>query len=192
MRTTLAIVAALALAASTALATAPITDEIRNTLSQIDAIPTQTQLNRVLGSDAETGLSSIARDGSIDIGVRLRAIHGLGKYCEAPCPVDDEAHLALTDLITQLRDDTSEPGFVLLRAAIETVGTMKVSSDEPLLAQLLDHPSRDIRTAVARALRDLCSSQANTPLRVRYVAEPTEQVKLAISEALRILQQCGQ
>ena len=42
-----------------------------------------------------------------------------------------------------------------------------------------------------RALRDLCNSSAVFPLRTRYTAETTDQVKLAISEALRILGQCG-
>ena len=79
---------------------------------------------------------------------------------------------------------------LLLRAAIETLGPMGVASDVGVLVPLLDHISRDIRAATARALRDLCNTQAITPLRVRYAKEQTDQVKLAISEALRILDQC--
>ena len=80
---------------------------------------------------------------------------------------------------------------------METLGTLDVPPDVSLddvglLVGLLDHASRDIRAATARALRDLCNSNAVVPLRMRYTVEPTEQVKLAISDALRILEQCGQ
>jgi len=191
MRTAIAALAC-TLAASLAFATGAITDDVRDTLSQIDAIPTKTQLDDVLGTDAKTGLSTIAKDLDEDTGVRVRAIHGLGKYCASPCDETDVVHASLTTLISETRNETLGEPVVLLRAAIETLGSLRVKDDAALLTGLLDHPSRDIRAATARALRDLCNNQASTALRVRYTAEPTEQVKLAISEALRILQQCGQ
>jgi hypothetical protein len=121
----------------------------------------------------------------------VRAIHGLGKYCTDPCNTGELAHESLRNLIDVSRNETVGEPVVLLRAAIETIGALRVAGDSTVLIPLLDHPSRDIRAATARALRDLCNSQAVVPLRIRYTSEPTDQVKLAISEALRILGQCG-
>lgn len=209
MKTALAFALTCAATVSLALATgsvATLTDIVRNTLTTIDTVPTKLQLDHAFGGAALSNLSTIARDKDIDIGVRVRAIHGLGKYCPDPCSDNELAHKSLTTLIEQTRNETLGEPVVLLRAAIETLGTLRVTSDvygegdvdvngdgvlwKGLLA-LLDHPSRDIRGATTRALRDLCNNQAVTPLRVRYTNEPTEQVKLAISEALRILGQCG-
>jgi HEAT repeat protein len=72
---------------------------------------------------------------------------------------------------------------LVLRAAIEALGTLQVATDLTVLAPLLNHPSRDIRTTTADALRDLCNSQAIAPLRVRYSEETVAQVQLAISQA---------
>ena len=101
------------------------------------------------------------------------------------------AHTSVATVITATATAHDGSQVLLLRAAIETLGTMRVSSDASTLQPLLDHPSRDIRAATARALRDLCNNQAITPLRARYSVEMTDQVKLAISEALRILGQCS-
>lgn len=168
---------------------------VTHALTTIDSVPTKSQLTHVFGGDpvlALQSLATLAKDPAGDYGVRLRAIHALAKYCPEPCSTSESAHVALTDLIAAHRQELSGPNLLLLRAAIETLGTLQVSSDVTVLVALLDHPSRDIRAATARALRDLCNTQAITPLRVRYTSEPTEQVKLAISEALRILGQCSQ
>ena len=195
MRAILVGVLAIGSAASLALATGStddLTEPVRNTLTTIDKIPTREQLDTAFeGEPALSSLSTIAKNKSVDVGVRLRAIHALAKYCTAPCAADDVAHTSLTQLIGETQNETVGEPVILLRAAIETIGVLRVDEDVLLLRPLLDHPSRDIRAATARALRDLCNSQAVTPLRVRYTSEPTEQVKLAISEALRILGQCG-
>lgn len=202
MRTVLATILGCGVAASLAFATGNIsglTPKVRDTLTTIDTVPTKAQLDDAFDGTALTSLSTIARDEGRDVGVRLRAIHALAKYCPDPCSSSEEAHQSLTTLIGKKRNDTLGEPIIVLRAAIETIGTLHVASDVDVLlggatgdASLLDHPSRDIRAATARALRDLCNSQAVIPLRVRYTSEPTEQVKLAISEALRILGQCGQ
>jgi hypothetical protein len=101
------------------------------------------------------------------------------------------AHQSLTTLIAQTRVATAGAPLLVLRAGIETLGTMRVAGDVSTLVPLLDHPSRDIRASTAKALQDLCNTQASSPLRVRYAREASEQVKLAISEALRILGQCS-
>jgi HEAT repeat protein len=167
-----------------------------NTLTTIDQVPTKPQLDQVFGTNALASLASIATDpdDGIDQGVRLRAIHALAKYCGGapgtPCGVNDLAHQSVLAVITQTRTAQSGTPVLVLRAAIETLGEMRVASDVTTLTPLLDHPSRDIRAATARSLRDLCNPQAITPLRTRYSNEMTDQVKLAISEALRILGQC--
>lgn len=164
--------------------------QVQNALTTIDTVPSKPLLDTAFTGEALTGLSSIARDVGADAGMRLRAIHALAKYCE-PCSPSEVAHDTLTELIGTHRLATTGYELLVLRAAIETIGVLEVASDVTLLVPLLDHPSRDIRAASARALRDLCNPQAVPPLRVRYTVESTEQVKLAISEALRVLGQCS-
>jgi HEAT repeat protein len=192
------VVIAVLITGAVALATGtPGLDEERNTLSTIDQIPTKPQLDQAFGSDALANLASIAnppdpQDPNADQGIRLRAIHALAKYCTAtPCAASDLAHQSVVSVITRTQAAQSGTEVLLLRAAVETLGAMRVSSDVSTLTGLLAHPSRDIRAATARALRDLCNPQAITPLRTRYSSEMTDQVKLAISEALRILGQCA-
>ncbi|HEX5060281.1 MAG TPA: HEAT repeat domain-containing protein [Kofleriaceae bacterium] len=166
----------------------------QNTLTTIDTVPTKPQIDSVFGSTALQKLTAIANDPdpTADIGIRLRAIHALAKYCAAtPCAANDVAHQSVASVVTSTATSHDGSQVLLLRAAIETLGAMRVTGDAPSLWPLLDHPSRDIRAATARALRDLCNNQAVTPLRARYSVEMTDQVKLAISEALRILGQCS-
>lgn len=168
-------------------------------LSAIDTVPSREQLDFALGVGSAQPLQTLREltsHGDTDPGVRLRAVHALAKYCGAPCTAADPAHQSLADLITLTTPATSGTEVLLLRAAVETIGPMRVSSDISLLLPLLDHGSRDIRASTARALQDLCNTQAITPLRTRYALESamatgSEQVKLAISEALRILAQCS-
>lgn len=171
---------------------------VRDTLTAIDTVPSRDALNHAFKDmgGALPNLSSIAKDGAVDVGVRIRAIHALAKYCPAPCADTDPAHASLKTIISATSNESTGEPVVLLRAAIETIGTLDVDNTASAqvaatLVVLLDHPSRDIRAATARALRDLCNSSAIVPLRTRYQhAGEVEQVKLAISEALRILDQC--
>src|SRR5690606_33968248 len=119
-------------------------------------------------------LRNLTGDDRTDPGVRLRAVHALAKYCgseSTPCTATDEAHQSLTAVIAQTTPATSGTDVLLLRAAVETIGPMRVSSDVGLLIPLLEHGSRDIRASTARALQDLCNTQAITPLRSRYNRE---------------------
>lgn len=183
------------LVASAASDPVQLSQQATNTLTTIDSVPTRPQLDLAFAGSGQTplaSLSAIATNSGNDYGVRLRAIHALGKYCAAtPCIDTDTAHVSLQTVIDANQTATSGPNVLLLRAAIETMGAMQISGDEQLLVDLLDHPSRDIRAATASALADICNSNATVPLRVRYSRELTEQVKLAISEALRILGQCS-
>lgn len=188
---------ALAIAVGLAAGSTNLSEQAQNTLSPIDSIPSRAQLDKAFDNDpvlALANLSTIAADDMADTGFRLRAIHALAKYCDTtPCTASDTAHAPLVALVSQNVSFSQISGspVLVLRAAIETLGPMGVSTDVDLLIPLLEHPVRDIRAATARALRDLCNSQAITPLRVQKAKETTEQVKLAISEALRALEQCS-
>jgi hypothetical protein len=194
-------IAAVVLTGAVALATGTtqnLSPKERSTLTTIDQIPTKPQLDQVFGSIALSRLAAIATDTDMSpdaISIRLRAIHALAKYCgdlpATPCLTGDLAHQSIVSVVTATQSAQIGTQVLLLRAAIETLGTMRVATDVTTLRPLLDHPSRDIRAATARALRDLCNTQAITPLVARYSAEHVDQVKLAISEALRILGQCA-
>ncbi len=170
-----------------------------NLLSNIDTVPSRDQIDFAYGgspTDALQSLVELSANSGADPGIRLRAVYALAKYCgdaetSTPCASTDLAHQSLTSLIATTSGAASGTPVLLLRAAVETIGPMRVSSDVSLLIPLLGHGSRDIRASTARALQDLCNTQAITPLRQRYALESTEQVKLAISEALRILGQCS-
>jgi hypothetical protein len=183
-----------AIALGAATGSTSLSQQVQNTLTTIDTVPTRQQIDRAFENNpalALANLSQIASDTSNDIGIRLRAIHALAKYCTtSPCANNDVAHQSVLAVVAATSIETTGSPVLLLRAAIETLGPMGVAGDVGVMVPLLDHISRDIRAATARALRDLCNTQAITPLRVRYAKEQTDQVKLAISEALRILDQC--
>jgi hypothetical protein len=128
----------------------------------------------------------------VDRGVQLRAVRALIHYCATtPCGDLDPAHVTLRDIADNpvYRDARVGSDLLVLRAALEALGTLRVPGDMDRIAAQLQHPSRDIRAAAARALRDLGNTQAITPLRARYNIEQVEQVKTAISDALRVLGQ---
>jgi hypothetical protein len=170
----------------------PLSAQIQNVLTPIDTVPTQLELDTAFSdhTQARQRLAEIALDDATDPGIRLRAIHALTKYCAgSPCVDGDTAHLALVGIIETIRDATGGANVVVLRGAIEALGPQRVGTDLPLLVPLLEHQSRDVRAATVHALRDLCNTQAVNPLRGLLQHETTDQVRLAISEALRILGQ---
>jgi hypothetical protein len=190
--------AALLLVALIAVAAASVqlTFERKAALTTIDTVPSTDDLAQATLSvpDDLVAIALAATDdgSTVDPGVRLRAIHGLAVYCTATgnsCPDGGAIHAALEQLITSNAGAHAGSDLLLLRAAIESDGPLKVQTDLSFLAPLLDHPSRDIRAATARALAQLKNCQATSALRQRYQNESTDQVKLAISEALRILSQ---
>lgn len=155
------------------------------TLTAIDSVPTPTELGK-LWPDPTTQLTNIASDAGQDTGIRLRAIHALVHYC-SPCSASNPPHVALTGLIRSNAGAPSGGSVLLLRAAIEAIGPLRVTNDLSLLLPLLDHQSRDIRATTATALRAFGDPNAVCSLRVRLQSESIEQVRLAISDALRVL-----
>ena len=153
--------------------TAGLSERVRDTLTVIDTVPTKVQLDLAFENQALPNLSTIAQDRTLDIGVRVRAIHALAKYCPDPCSSTELAYQSLAALIGETRNESIGEPVVLLRAALETIGTLPVDSDpaakaevSSIVIELLNHPSRDIRAAAARALRDLCNTNAATALTI--------------------------
>jgi HEAT repeat protein len=191
--TGLAVVIALGAGAS---GSVPLTELEEHTLTAIDSVPSRSQLSDLFNGDQQAvqGLTAIAEDGASDPGVRLRALHALGKYCPLvagqTCQASDPgwpAHEALASVLSGNIGEYQGTNLLLLRAAVESLGPLRVDTDINLLLPLLDHPSRDVRASTAHALGALCNTQAINALRVRYQHETVVQVRLAISDALRIL-----
>jgi len=172
--------------------TQPVSLQQEQVLNAIDTVPTQTQINNAFGTKdlAIPGLVGIAQNVSEDPGIRLRAIHALSQYCTAPCSDLDPAHAPLVQIVNDNAAATAGSDLLILRAAIESLGPMQDASDVSLLEQLLNHPSRDVRATTALALGDLCNTSASSALRIRLQNEAVAQVQLAISSALRSLNQC--
>lgn len=195
--------AALALFAGTVTAGSPkLPDNVQKVLTLIDAVPTPTDLDKAFCGtppcsdhhSATLGLAAIATDnGATDAAsrnARLHAISALSTYCEhSPCLPDDTAHVALVSIIQGAPLDATGFDAVVLRGAIEAIGPQRVASDLDLIVGQLQSPSRDIRAAVAHSLRDLCNTNAIAPLRQQQQTETSDQVKQAITEALRVLGQ---
>lgn len=182
-------------------ATTELPQSVAAVLTNIDSVPTQTQLDFAFDNhdQATFGLAEIAADVHADVGVRMRAIHALSNYCVAPCNHGDTAHLALYDLVRSIGDEGPQD-IVILRAALEAIGPQRATDPPPpidpdhptdvqLLLSHLGSLSRDVRVAAVHGLRDLCNTQAITPLRQQQALEPMGgQVYQAITEALRVLQ----
>jgi len=172
-------------------------------LTPIDSLPTKNQIINV-APDPVGRLSELSLSPTADFGMSLRAIRALPQFCvggtDPSCQEDSDAQMhpvraAVRDVITSISPaDRNGKSLLRLRAGVEALGTIQSGeqSDVDLLIPLLDHTSRDIRFATARALRELCMPSAEAALRNRYEAETIPQVRLAISAALGDLAQCSQ
>jgi len=171
-----------------------ITQQATVTLTPIDSLASTGDYNTVFGGSAEaiSQLSAIAQDASADVGVQLRAIRGLSDYpAGGTLP-----HDTLVGIIGTNANARTGSTVLILRAAIEALGALAAGghaqpTDANLLIGHLNDSSRDVRATTARALGELCDTSAINPLRVRFGGEQTAQVKLAISEALRVLETCA-
>ncbi len=170
-------------------------------LTPIDTVPSSQQITKAFNdnsNDALAGLRQLANPpvGTfVDRGVQIRSVRALIHYCAAsPCTESDLAHSTLVEIASADVYRLAQAGsdLLVLRAALEALGALRVPSDYVLIGKQLQHPSRDIRAAAARALRDLGNTQAIPDLRARYNVEQVEQVKTAISDALRVLGQQAQ
>lgn len=189
---TLAVIAVVLAALAAAAGTMDsLSQDQQEALTAIDNVPTKTlydslQLTAPLD---QTKLQEVASDGSASPAFRLRAIHALSTYCISPCGSDDPAHLTLASLLVANGSAQAGADLLILRGAVEAIGPMRVATDASVLTAMLNHPSRDVRATAALALGALCNSNSTTiaALHERYSNESTDQVKLAISAALRML-----
>lgn len=168
--------------------------EVIHALTPIDAIPTKEALTTALRSPTNelALLRGYALNASVDFGVRLRAVRAIPHFCpEQPAA----CRLAIVDVLGDLpAGDTPGQQILRRRAAIEALGVARsgLPEDVTLLADFLDDPSRDLRVAAIRALRDLCDPAAIEPLERQRDAEgEVAQVIRAIEGALEALGQCG-
>jgi HEAT repeat protein len=172
---------------------APQLSTMEYVLTPIDTVPTKDDIVKLFGSTTAIDNLEALIAGDGDFGVQLRAIGALPRFCTGNCSSGDP-HDSIVNVITGI-DTSDRRGTTLLRlrAGIEALGSTRsgLTSDVNRLVPFLDDASRDIRVATARALRDLCNTQAIVPLRVRYEMELVAQVRLAISAALRDLGQCS-
>lgn len=168
-----------------------LTDEALQVLTMIDRQPTVPELVRAFGPDPTLALIHIAIDPAQDLGIRLRAINALPQFCPTPCG-GTQIHSGLRGLVAGSSQDGRS--VVLMRAALEALGTARSgdSSDVGAILPYLSHSSRDLRASAASALRVMCNTQAVSPLRARYDIETVDQVRVAISAALRDLAGCAQ
>jgi hypothetical protein len=173
----------------------PLSNPQYDTLTPLDSVPSSQQITKVFNdsSNALTSLQEIASfppSSGVDRGVQLRAVRALIHYCAtSPCTDLDPAHMTLKNIELAYRDVRAGSDLLILRAAIESLGVLKVPADYTILTAQLQHPSRDIRATTARALRDLGNTQAIPYLRARLNIEQVDQVKTALSDALRVLDQ---
>lgn len=180
----------------------------RHALTPIDTVVTPEALDNVLQApDLSQRIARLAEIGvsTEDLGVRLRAIRALPRYCSASCQSDgistgDPAHLAVRQVLRSIDVTDHGGGAILrLRATLEALGATRsgLAEDVTLIVPFLDHASRDIRVTAARALGDLgslsglCDSVRNA-LKARLMGEPLEQVRSAIFAALRVVGSCVQ
>lgn len=192
-----------------------LTQPVMEALTPLDALPSTTAIDAVFGTfgtDTATNLRTIALTpttcsppaATLDFGVQLRAIRALPAYCPIPCGVDTATtgspdtlvHATLVELLDAFNTIPVPTPCDLLRgrATIEALGLAGVSAaidtDRTLLEGFLNNASRDVRATTAKAIGTLCNRHADSALLKRFVAEPTAQVRLAISVALRALDNC--
>lgn len=165
--------------------------EVVEMLSGISYSPNKNRIDLVMGEAALEDLIRIAEDESTsaDAGVRLRALRALGQFS---LNADTKrASVTLRQSISSFAVADRGTDLLLLRASLLSLAELERGESVSDLVPLLDHPSRDIRAATARALGISRSASATQPLLNRALVETTNQVKLAISDALFVLDQAN-
>lgn len=150
-------------------------------LSGIDYVPTRSSLDDLFDGAAAEDLIELAAE-EPDPGVRMRALRALALY------PGDETAAALRAAIDE--HGGQETGTATLMTRLAALSLAKVDGAAAVLdlAALLEHDSRDVRASVAEALAETGSPSAVPILRDRLPVEPIEQVRLAITDALRKLE----
>ncbi|HUS65918.1 MAG TPA: HEAT repeat domain-containing protein [Kofleriaceae bacterium] len=175
-------IAALCLGSAIALAAEPPAGDpdVVAELSGIDYVPTKSSLDDLFEGAAAVDLIELAED-ETDPGVKMRALRALALYPGA------ETAAALRAAIAEHGDESTGTPTLMTRLAALSLAKVEGADAVPDLADLIDHPSRDVRASVAEALAVTESPDAIPILRDRLAEEPIEQVRLKIADALRKL-----
>ena len=169
------------IALSTTIAAQVLDDPVEELLSGVDSVPSRTELDDAAGTDAEAELLVLAAEGSsADTGIRIRALRALAMYPST------ESQTTLSTVI-ETRAGGGGVDTLYLRAAMRSLAVIATTDAVDTIAALLTHDSRDVRAAAARALAITGSPAAVPLLRDRLGVEPTLQVRLALSAAIREL-----
>lgn len=186
--------------------TMPLSPDATHALLSIDGVPNPTQLEPLIPGQTLTSLLGIASslepinnspkdDQAIRdwIPIRLRAIRAASMFELADGdPQISLRRTTLKALLNANRSQASGSGVLLAQAALESLGKVGGAEDPDLVMAVSDsltHPSRDIRIAAARALRQMGAATALEALRRRQSSEEFLGVRLAISEAIQALNQ---
>ena len=159
---------------------------IGDLLSGVDYVPSRAELDAVLGADAETRLIAIAHGADPDLGSpgqRIRAYRALALYPTEP------TRRALGQTLASYAGVRSGVATLYLRAAMASLVAAAGQGAIDPIVPLLGHSSQDVRAEAARALGLTRSALAIEPLSRQQLVEASPQVQLAITEALRLLQE---
>lgn len=165
---------------------APLDREVGDLLSGVDYVPGRAELDYALGDGAGARLIAIAHGADPELtspGQRLRAYRALALYPDA------STRRALGQTLASYGGIATGVATLYLRAAMASlVAVAGPEAVEPIVP-LLQHPSLDVRADAARALGQSGSALAIDALSRQQLVEDSLQVQLAITEALRILQE---
>ena len=164
----------------------PIDRTVSDLLSGVDYVPGRAELDGALGADAEARLIAIAHGadpGLASPGQRIRAYRALSLY-----PTSSTRD-ALGQALASYGGIRAGVATLYVRAAMASL--VEVAGPDAIgpIMPLLQHPSLDVRADAARALGLSRSPLAIDPLSRQQLVEASPQVQLAITEALRILQE---
>ena len=183
-----------------------LSETVIGVLTPIDSVPAPAAIDQAFAPAPALGsLINIARAGTTDLGIQLRAIRALPGYCPADCSAD-LVHQTLVDLLAAYAPDPAavqSPADTLrLIAVIEALGATRsgLEADFERLWPLLDlsktdghaatcAPRRDVRATAARAIGQICFHDALDALRA-YIADPCGQVAMQAGLAVQTLEQC--
>jgi HEAT repeats len=162
----------------------PADDPMIELLSGIDFIPGRGAFDDILGETAPAELVDIARgrhSSMKDAGLRIRAYRALALYPGAG------TEAALREAVEEHGELEGGVDTLYLRAAMDSLARVAREDAVAALAAMLEHPTRDVRAAAALAMGETAADTAIAVLRARLPEEPELQVRLAIAEALRRL-----
>jgi HEAT repeat protein len=176
-------------------------------LLSIEGVPNPTHLETLIPGQTLPNLLAIAAYPGPDTGdvakneaqarnlvpIRLRAIRAASMFdLVGSDPLIQTRRATFQALLTANSSRASGHGVLLARAALESLGKVGGAQDPTLVTAItasLGHPSRDVRIAAARALREMGAATAVDALRRQQAREFSPGVRLVIEAAIQALNQ---